>query len=117
MPGHGSGVQTPVHTSPRHQSPPQTHATRTISVDPSKSEDCFRGAKFLHRLLEGLGAEVKLVQPMEGKNPLVIARLGRCPTKPTVTFYGGMGVGGCVVKVQQDAGSLYCVRQQRSMCP
>ncbi|RMZ55212.1 hypothetical protein APUTEX25_005490 [Auxenochlorella protothecoides] len=61
---------------------------RTISVDPSKSEDCFRGAKFLHRLLEGLGAEVKLVQPMEGKNPLVIARLGRCPTKPTVTFYG-----------------------------
>ncbi|KAK2079339.1 hypothetical protein QBZ16_003030 [Prototheca wickerhamii] len=61
---------------------------RSISADPLRSEDCFRAAKFLHRLLEGLGAEVKLVRPVEGKSPLVMARLGRCASRPTVTFYG-----------------------------
>ena len=61
---------------------------RTVSADPSLHEECFRGAKFLLRLLEGLGAEVKLCQPVEDKNPLVLARLGRDPAKPTVTFYG-----------------------------
>ena len=59
----------------------------TVSADPSKAEDSFRGAKFLLRLLDSLGAEVKLVQPVEGKNPVVIGRLGTDPMLPTVTCY------------------------------
>jgi Cys-Gly metallodipeptidase DUG1 len=61
---------------------------RSVSADPSLREESFKGAKFLLRLLESLGAEVKLAQPYEDKNPLVIARLGRDPNKPTVLFYG-----------------------------
>jgi di- and tripeptidase len=61
---------------------------RTVSSDPSLHEECFRGAKFVLRLLERLGAEVKLVQPVEDKNPVVLARLGQDPAKPTITFYG-----------------------------
>ena len=34
------------------------------------------------------GAEIKLSRPLEGKNPVVIGRLGRQPGVPTVTFYG-----------------------------
>lgn len=59
-----------------------------MSADPSKSEECFRGAKFLLRVLEGIGAEVKLAQPVEGRNPVVIGRIGTDPSKKTVTFYG-----------------------------
>ncbi len=40
------------------------------------------------RLLESMGAEVKLAAPVEDKNPVVIGRLGRCRDKPTITFYG-----------------------------
>ncbi len=64
-----------------------------MSADPSLHEECFRGAKFLLRLLEGMGAEVKLCQPVEDKNPVVLARIGRDPAKPTVTLYGGPGLG------------------------
>lgn len=41
-----------------------------MSADPSLREQCFRGAKFLLRLLEGVGAEVKMCQPVEDKNPV-----------------------------------------------
>lgn len=34
------------------------------------------------------GAEMKMVQPADDINPLVLGRLGRDATKPTVTFYG-----------------------------
>ena len=34
------------------------------------------------------GAEIKISRPVEDKNPVVIARLGRDKTKRTVTFYG-----------------------------
>ena len=61
---------------------------KTVSADPKLREESFRGAKFLLRLLEGLGAEVKLAQPYDDKNPVVLGRLGRCPQRPTVTFYG-----------------------------
>lgn len=61
---------------------------KTVSADPSAAEDCFRGAKFLLRLLESMGAEVKLTQPVEGKNPIVLARLGTDPDVPTVMCYG-----------------------------
>jgi hypothetical protein len=33
-----------------------------VSADPSLHEESFRGAKFLLRLLEGIGCEVKLAQ-------------------------------------------------------
>lgn len=61
---------------------------KTVSSDPSLSQECFRGAKFLLRLLEAVGAEVKLVQPVEGKNPVVLGRIGADPSLPTVTCYG-----------------------------
>jgi acetylornithine deacetylase/succinyl-diaminopimelate desuccinylase-like protein len=51
-------------------------------------DECLRGAKFLARLLEGLGAEVKMSQCVEGKNPVVLGRLGNNPAHPTVVFYG-----------------------------
>ncbi|KAF6241919.1 hypothetical protein COO60DRAFT_1279749 [Scenedesmus sp. NREL 46B-D3] len=51
-------------------------------------DECLRGAKYLSRLLEALGAEVKLAQPYEGKNPVVLGRLGHNPAYPTVAFYG-----------------------------
>ena len=59
----------------------------TVSADPSKTEDSFRGAKFLLRLLDSLGAEVKLVQPVEGKNPVVLGRIGTDSSLPTITCY------------------------------
>lgn len=34
------------------------------------------------------GAEIKISRPVEDKNPVVIARLGRDPSKRTVAFYG-----------------------------
>lgn len=39
-------------------------------------------------LLAHSGAEIKISRPVEDKNPVVIARLGRDPSKRTVAFYG-----------------------------
>jgi len=63
---------------------------RTVSADPTAREACFRGAKFLAGLLEGMGAEIKLVRDPtnEARNPVVLGRIGRNPAAPTVTFYG-----------------------------
>ncbi|GMH45158.1 hypothetical protein BSKO_13115 [Bryopsis sp. KO-2023] len=61
---------------------------KTVSGDPACREDCFKGAKFVAHLLEDLGAEVKLVQSLENRNPVVIGRLGNNPDLQTVTFYG-----------------------------
>jgi hypothetical protein len=46
-------------------------------------DECLRGAKFVSRLLEALGAEVKMAQPYDGKNPVVLGRLGNNPNHPT----------------------------------
>jgi hypothetical protein len=46
-------------------------------------DECLRGAKFVSRLLEALGAEVKMAQPYDGKNPVVLGRLGNNPAHPT----------------------------------
>lgn len=59
-----------------------------VSADPKLKDDCFRGARFLARLLESVGAEVKVEQGREGKNPVVMGRLGHAADKPTITFYG-----------------------------
>ncbi len=51
-------------------------------------DECLRGAKYRSRLLESLGAEVKMANHAEGKNPVVMGRLGNNPDHPTVAFYG-----------------------------
>ena len=62
---------------------------RTVSADPSLREECYRGAKWLAALLDGIGAEVKFVRSASAdRNPVVLGRLGRSADKPTVTFYG-----------------------------
>lgn len=64
-------------------------ALRTVSRDPTFREDCFQGAKYIGALLESLGAEIKMVMgPQEGRNPVVLARIGRDTSKPTILFYG-----------------------------
>jgi len=63
-------------------------AIPSVSGIPLYKDDCFRAAKYIAKQLEVLGAEVKMSQTMEGKNPVVIGRLGRNPDVPTVTFYG-----------------------------
>lgn len=47
-----------------------------------------RGAKFLLKLLESLGADVKMASSGEAHSPVLLARLGSDPGKPTVAFYG-----------------------------
>lgn len=59
-----------------------------MSSSPRLRDDCHKGAKFVAKMLEGLGADVKVVQVYEDKNPVVIGRLGHNPDRPTVTFYG-----------------------------
>ncbi|GLC44069.1 hypothetical protein PLESTB_000932700 [Pleodorina starrii] len=61
---------------------------KTVSNNPQLRDDCHKGAKFVAKMLEGLGADVKVVQVYEDKNPVVIGRLGHNPDRPTVTFYG-----------------------------
>eukprot|EP00878_Enallax_costatus_P021135 GHUV01022368.1.p1 GENE.GHUV01022368.1~~GHUV01022368.1.p1 ORF type:complete len:715 (+),score=178.90 GHUV01022368.1:262-2145(+) len=63
-------------------------AIRSVSAHKVFRDECLRGAKYLSRLLEALGAEVKMAQPFEGKNPVVMGRLGHNPAYPTVAFYG-----------------------------
>ncbi|GBF92924.1 hypothetical protein Rsub_05760 [Raphidocelis subcapitata] len=63
-------------------------AIRTVSSSQKLRDECLRGAKYLARLLEGLGCEVRLAAHAEGKNPVVMGRLGRNPSHPTVVFYG-----------------------------
>lgn len=59
-----------VRTSPSPPSP-------TINTPQKLRDECLRGAKYLARLLEGLGCEVRLAAHAEGKNPVVMGRLGR----------------------------------------
>ncbi|PNH10889.1 Beta-Ala-His dipeptidase [Tetrabaena socialis] len=59
-----------------------------VSSSPKLRDECHKGAKFVAKMLEGLGADVKVVQVYEDKNPVIIGRLGHNPDRPTVTFYG-----------------------------
>jgi hypothetical protein len=54
-----------------------------VSVPQALHDECLRGAKFVSRLLEALGADVKMAQPYDGKNPVVLGRLGNNPAHPT----------------------------------
>lgn len=52
------------------------------------SSECWRCAKYLTSILERMGASVKMVSLVEDRSPVVLARFGSDPLKPTVTFYG-----------------------------
>ena len=60
----------------------------SVSEEDFHKEECWRCAKFLTSLLERLGASVKMVSVVEGRSPVVLARFGNDPSKPTVTMYG-----------------------------
>jgi len=64
-------------------------ALRTVSRDPVFREECFQGAKYVAALLESLGAEIKMAQgPQDDTNPVVLGRIGRDTSRPTILFYG-----------------------------
>ncbi|KAG9410249.1 hypothetical protein AC1031_018283 [Aphanomyces cochlioides] len=63
-------------------------AIQTVSVDPTMIDECWLGAKFLKNLLRQLGAESRLVHCGPSTNPIVISKLVRDPTKPTVLICG-----------------------------
>jgi hypothetical protein len=61
-----------------HACAKHTRALQTPQNKPQKLRDeCLRGAKYLARLLEGLGCEVRLAAHAENKNPVVMGRLGQ----------------------------------------
>jgi hypothetical protein len=81
-------------------------------------DECLRGAKYLSRLLEALGAEVKMAQPYEGKNPVVLGRLGHNPAYPTVAFYGhyDVQVGRLARAVMPILEYIVCIRHRHVQC-
>ena len=64
-------------------------AYRSVSRDESMREECWRCAKFLATLLETqCGASVRIAPGADGKNPVVLGRVGRGAGYPTVVVYG-----------------------------
>ena len=55
---------------------------------PLSSVECWQGAKYLCGHLEEIGCTVNLVSPVEGKNPIILARIDGVYQKPTVVVYG-----------------------------
>eukprot|EP01119_Soliformovum_irregulare_P011435 TRINITY_DN2859_c0_g1_i1.p1 TRINITY_DN2859_c0_g1~~TRINITY_DN2859_c0_g1_i1.p1 ORF type:complete len:1228 (-),score=417.22 TRINITY_DN2859_c0_g1_i1:56-3739(-) len=75
----------------------------SVSSDPVYKSSCWKAARYLFSLLEELGAETKLVPvPNEGRNPVIIARLGKNPNVPTVTIYGHYDVVGVGERVPES---------------
>lgn len=81
----------------------------TVSGHDHRLEDCWKAAKYLTGLLEGMGASVKMIAPdpdpassadvdpgtggkpagSKGRNPIVLARFKSTKeSAPTLTFYG-----------------------------
>ena len=61
---------------------------QSVSSDPSKKSESLKTANFVVSKLEELGAETKIVpNAIEGKNPLLFAKLGSDPSKKTILFY------------------------------
>eukprot|EP00898_Chlorokybus_atmophyticus_P006552 jgi/Chlat1/6899/Chrsp52S06578 len=56
--------------------------------DNTCKDQCWKGAKYLAKMLQDLGAQVKLVSAVEGLNPVLLGRLVVDPSKPTVTYHG-----------------------------
>jgi hypothetical protein len=78
----------------------------TVSCDQALHEECFRGAKYLAGLLEGMSMQVKLAMADKSVHPCVLARLEVQPDLPTLVFYGHYDV--------QPAQEL--VRRQSLIC-
>ena len=70
--------------------------------------ECWQGAKYLCGHLEELGATVNLVSPVEGRNPIVIARIDGVYQKPTVVVYGHYDV---------QPANMVCLRGLALVCP
>ena len=61
---------------------------QSVSSDPSKKEQSLKTANFVVSKLQELGAEAKIVpNALEGRNPLLFAKLGSDPNKKTILFY------------------------------
>jgi di- and tripeptidase len=61
---------------------------KSISSDVMYRGDCWSCAKYLQLLFVSLGAEVRTVQSAKYSGlPCVLARIGRDPVLPTITFY------------------------------
>ena len=74
---------------------------RSISLEPRFLDECWQCAKFLGQCFELMcGATVRLVTPAvhEESRPVILARVGSDPTKPTLVVYGHYDV--------QPAGNL-----------
>ena len=56
-----------------------------VSVNPKYRDDCLKGAKYVARMLEGLGADVKVVQVRTARGVFV----------PGGAVWGGGGNAGC----------------------
>jgi len=53
------------------------------------SDEGWKAARWLQKkLISHIGAEARLISILEGRNPVVIGRIGNKPNRPTVTFYG-----------------------------
>ncbi|HKZ41236.1 MAG TPA: M20/M25/M40 family metallo-hydrolase, partial [Candidatus Hodarchaeales archaeon] len=60
----------------------------SVSSDNSKRQICLETANFLIKSLKSLGAETKLVEnESKGKNPIILAKLLKDPSKPTLLCY------------------------------
>lgn len=58
--------------------------------------DGVQGAKYVAALLESLGAEIKMAQgPQDDTNPVVLGRIGRDTSRPTILFYGKLAYPLC----------------------
>ena len=60
----------------------------SVSSDPTKKENCLNTAQFLANFLYSLGMEVKLGNAVDGKNPIVMGRLGKEEDARTLVLYG-----------------------------
>lgn len=65
----------------------------SISSDKAYAADTMKVAETIKGRLEALGAEVKIVpNEMEGKNPLLLGKLGADPSKKRILVYSHMDV-------------------------
>jgi len=60
----------------------------TISTLPESRADCLRNAEWLRQRFEMMGFEARLVDVVEGGNPVVAAEWNGAPGRPHLTIYG-----------------------------
>ena len=65
---------------------------RTVSSKPEYAQDCRRGASYLRSLLKQFGAETRLLNAEENRNPVVFARFrakkDRTSRNKSILYYG-----------------------------